>query len=56
MGLLRNIGDEAASVGQRVADRLWPNRPETAADTDTDTDPDAATDADTDADTAAPQE
>jgi Zn-dependent protease with chaperone function len=26
IGVLRSIGDEASSVGQRVADRWWPNR------------------------------
>lgn len=28
MGVLRGISEEAASVGQRVADRIWPNRPD----------------------------
>jgi Zn-dependent protease with chaperone function len=36
MGVLRNIGEEAASVGQRVADRLWPNRPDADSDADGD--------------------
>ncbi|HEX3824776.1 MAG TPA: M48 family metallopeptidase [Mycobacteriales bacterium] len=37
MGLLRGLGEEAASVGQRVADRIWPKPADADPDAETDT-------------------
>jgi Zn-dependent protease with chaperone function len=46
MGVLRSIGEEAASVGQRVADRLWPKAPDAGSSAEANAD--SGTDADTD--------
>jgi Zn-dependent protease with chaperone function len=41
IGVLRTIGDEASSMGQRVADRLWPTRGESSTGDDPDDEPEA---------------
>jgi Zn-dependent protease with chaperone function len=38
MGVLRSLGEEAASVGQRVADRLWPKVPDADSSAEADAD------------------